>query len=67
MFLLHLLLILKALPFLQGEVEVGVEGLVEDLLLRLLQVLQLLSLLQAKVEDGVEDEVEAVVGDLEAL
>ena len=63
MFLLHLLLVLQPLPLLQAEVEVEVEGLVEDLLLPLLQVLQPLPLLQA--EDEVEEE--AVVGDLEVF
>ena len=64
MFLLHLLLALQLLPLLQAEVEVGVVGVVEDLLLPFLQDVQILPFwLQA----GVELEVEAVVGDLEVF
>ena len=61
MFLLHLLLVLQLLPLLQAEVEVEVEGLVEDLFVALLARPSdpALCCLQARVEL----DVEAVVGD----
>ena len=55
MLILHILLVLQLLPLLQAEVEVEVEGLVEDLLLPVLQDLQMLPFfVQARVELEVE-------------